>query len=239
MHNFQEKAKYYDLLYKEKNYAEEIQYVLSFLDVPSIREIIDFGCGTGGHLIHLENQFEVQGYDISTEMIQFAKEKLSTKKLFACPIEVISGNQADLIYSLFHVINYQTTDLALHAFFKSAYENLSNNGILCFDFWNKKMVDIDPPISRKKTFEGKDGSIIRTSYPTEKMNGVFEILFHFQIDMFKKHHNFSETHKLKPYSKSKLTSVANAEGFKDISFYDWMNRTSLSNAWYGFALCKK
>ena len=48
---FQLYSKYYDLLYRDKDYAAEAAYVARTLRnaIPSARELLEFGSGTGRH----------------------------------------------------------------------------------------------------------------------------------------------------------------------------------------------
>jgi len=46
-------AAYYDLLYKEKNYAEEAEYIHGLIqkNTPGAKTILELGCGTGQHAV--------------------------------------------------------------------------------------------------------------------------------------------------------------------------------------------
>ena len=46
---FEDYAKYYNLLYQDKNYAEETDFVLGLLtnDNRALHSLLDLGCGTG------------------------------------------------------------------------------------------------------------------------------------------------------------------------------------------------
>nr|MBA2706707.1 SAM-dependent methyltransferase [Gemmatimonadaceae bacterium] len=48
-------SRYYDLLYRDKDYAAESAYVASLLAVhaPGARSILEIGCGTGAHAAEL------------------------------------------------------------------------------------------------------------------------------------------------------------------------------------------
>jgi SAM-dependent methyltransferase len=60
MNTFGERySKLYDLLYKDKNYQEEFQYVLGVLEKHASNEVIsilDIGCGTGKYLKLFKNR---------------------------------------------------------------------------------------------------------------------------------------------------------------------------------------
>jgi predicted TPR repeat methyltransferase len=73
MENFKLYSKYYDLLYKDKDYKVESEYVLSVLNrfkSVEINSIIELGCGSGGHAQYLaKKNLRVTGLDQSAEMI--------------------------------------------------------------------------------------------------------------------------------------------------------------------------
>ena len=60
-------AQYYDLLYREKDYPGEVDYVDALIKkyaVNDARTILDLGCGTGGHAILLARKgYRVTGVD--------------------------------------------------------------------------------------------------------------------------------------------------------------------------------
>lgn len=66
-----------------KNYLKEV--------IPPDKRILDFGCGTGEILAHLNPQKGV-GYDISSKMLKIAKEKFANNKnlRFATSLNQIS-----------------------------------------------------------------------------------------------------------------------------------------------------
>ena len=73
-------AHYYELLYSDKNYEKEVDYIKSFLSNYQNKEssILDLGCGTGNHAeIFASSGYSCTGIDSSKEMINIAKEKLS------------------------------------------------------------------------------------------------------------------------------------------------------------------
>ena len=72
---YKEFAKYYDIFYKNKNYAKETEFLINFINQND--KIIDVGCGTGLHASLLQqNGFKVDGLDLNKEMLNIAKTRI-------------------------------------------------------------------------------------------------------------------------------------------------------------------
>lgn len=66
-------SKYYDLLYRDKNYQEETEYIHRLIQKYQTyaKEILELGCGTGRHAELLsEKGYLLYGIDRSKEMVQ-------------------------------------------------------------------------------------------------------------------------------------------------------------------------
>jgi len=73
-------ASYYDLLYRDKDYAGESRYVLDLLAQQGIPggQLLELGCGTGRHAEHFGSAgFRVHGIDLSEKMVARAEERMS------------------------------------------------------------------------------------------------------------------------------------------------------------------
>ena len=71
-------ARYYDLLYGDKDYAGEAEYVAahSRKQVPQAKRILELGCGTGSHAEHLVRMgYSVHGVDMSEAMLARAEAR--------------------------------------------------------------------------------------------------------------------------------------------------------------------
>ena len=157
MDQFKEYSNYYDLLYKDKDYIIEIEYlnkIIASLFEKNI-SILDIGCGTGIHANLLrEKGHTVHGMDISEDMLENAKTN------FCKDIDFTLGDirdfkinkKFDLISSLFHVMSYQTTNQDLENSFKAINDHLNPNGYFIFDCWYGPAVINDKPIVRVKKF---------------------------------------------------------------------------------------
>jgi hypothetical protein len=63
---------YYDLLYEEKNYAKEVEFVSAIIrrHAPDAKTMLDLGCGTGRHAWGFTQKgYKVTGLDRSAEML--------------------------------------------------------------------------------------------------------------------------------------------------------------------------
>lgn len=81
---FDDYAAYYDLLYNDKDYHSEVEYISSLIEKIGIKaagSLLDIGCGTGKHAAEfIECGYEVFGVDLSSEMLRIAKENVPNCK---------------------------------------------------------------------------------------------------------------------------------------------------------------
>ena len=174
---FDEYSGYYDLLNKNKNYQAECEYVLELLGVDDDRNlnILELGCGTGGHAEILAKMgHTVTGIDLSRSMLERATSRLHS--LPAAAAERVRFLQADIrdyrdsqkydvVMSLFHVFSYQVHNSDLQQALSTAAAHLEEGGMLVFDFWHGPGVLRDLPQSRQLKMENGDLSVTRWAEP--------------------------------------------------------------------------
>jgi len=174
MNVFKNYANYYNLLYKDKNYQKEVDYVDSIIKKhnKTAFDVLDLGCGTGNHDFLLAKKgYNVTGIDISEDMTKVAlKRKIENKvdniEFFNQDIRNINLNkQYDIIISLFHVISYQTTNEDLIKVFNGVAKHLKNGGLFIFDCWYGPTVLTDRPVTRIKRLEDENIHVTRLAEP--------------------------------------------------------------------------
>ncbi|WP_148784928.1 class I SAM-dependent DNA methyltransferase, partial [Campylobacter concisus] len=162
-------SKYYDLLYEDKNYFDEVEYI-DFLikkNCQSAKTLLDMGCGTGKHAELLcEKGYKVHGIDLSEGMLKVAnKRKIGKEDRLDFSHSSIQNlnidKKFDVITSLFHVMSYQNTNSELLKAFEVAKKHLNTHGIFIFDFWYGPAVLTDLPMVRIKRLENKNIKITR------------------------------------------------------------------------------
>src|SRR6187200_623757 len=117
---FREYAEYYDILYKDKDYSGEVDFVLDCLGpVPPGAELLELGSGTGRHAESLAKRgLGVTGVDMSAEMVEQARRRFvglpPTSKAPAFAVgdlrSVRLNRKFDVVISLFHVFSYQVSN---------------------------------------------------------------------------------------------------------------------------------
>jgi SAM-dependent methyltransferase len=170
-------ALYYDLLYRDKDYAVEAEYVARTIRsvIPDARSILELGSGTGrhGHLLAAEG-FIVRGIERSPDMVALARSAsgplaAKTVNSFSCDVgdarSVRLEASFDAVIALFHVVSYQTTDADLQATFATAAIHLRPGGVFLFDVWHGPAVLAQRPEQRVKKTSEDDLEIIRTARP--------------------------------------------------------------------------
>lgn len=235
---FSNYAKYYNLLYKDKDYTGEVEYVHNLIQEyrPGATSILDLGCGTGRHDFLLAGKgYSVTGVDMSEEMLAVANSQrsvsldtsqLSTLIFHHGDIRTIRLNRTfDVIISLFHVMSYQTTNEDLAAAFATAKAHLRPGGIFIFDCWYGPAVLTDRPVVRIKRLENEDIAVTRIAEPVMHANeNTVDVNYH----MFVKDktegriEEFTETHHMRYLFMLEINQMLRAAELTQVSCEEWM-----------------
>jgi SAM-dependent methyltransferase len=174
-------SRYYDLLYRDKNYRGEADYVLSLVrrfHTAGGKSLLELGCGTGRHAaLFREAGYEVTGVDMSGTMLALArKNNPDIAFAQADARQVRLDRKFDIVTSLFHVASYQTGNADFSAYLESVRTHLAPGGVFIFDYWHGPGVLTDLPQRREKRLEDANLKIVRfatpTLYPAENVVNV-------------------------------------------------------------------
>jgi SAM-dependent methyltransferase len=175
-------SRYYDLLYRDKDYAGEAAYVANLIrhHNPFAREILEIGCGTGAHAAEWARMgFDVAGVDRSEGMLEAADARRSSLVPdIAARLSFIEGDartvrvgrRFDVVASLFHVMSYQTTNNDIAAAFTTAREHLRPGGVFIFDCWYGPAVLRQWPSVTRKNLSDDATIVERTAVPVVHAN---------------------------------------------------------------------
>lgn len=237
MNIFGNYARYYDLLYKDKNYAGEADYIDSLLrfHAPGCASILELGCGSGIHASLLTQKgYEVHGVDLSPDMLKIAMERVeplagkSGKRISFAGGDVRSyrtDRKFDAVISLFHVMSYQTRQEDLHAAFETARFHMAPGAIFIFDFWYGPAVLTDRPAVRVKRLEDEKIKVARIAEPSMHPNENC-VDVNYQIFVADKAsgrvEDLNETHKMRYLFLPEIDSLMENYGMMRLRAEEWM-----------------
>jgi len=230
-------ARYYDLLYRDKDYAGEAEYVAARIrqQAPQAKRIMELGCGTGAHAEHLARMgYIVHGVDMSETMLARAEARR-----VALPAEVSAhltfssgdmrtvrtGEVYDTVISLFHVISYQTADADLEAAFETVSVHLKAGGLFLFDFWFGPAVLAQKPEVRVKRLEDDDIKVTRIAEPVmHERDNVVDVNYQVSIEVIKSGQveQVKETHKMRYLFLPEITRLLDSYQLEMIDAREWL-----------------
>lgn len=152
-------AAYYDRLYAQKDYRAEVAFAALLWakhGPPSVRRVLDLGCGTGGHAAVLaERGVHVTGVDRAPAMLTQARAKVPEATFVEGDVRMVRlGQTFDAAICMFAVVAYQTTAGEQRALYRTACEHLAPGGLFLFDGWFGPAVLRDPPGKRSRPAGG-------------------------------------------------------------------------------------
>lgn len=252
---FDKYAQYYDLLYKDKNYLGEVEYIESQINKyrSGASTILDLGCGSGKHAVYFaEHGFSVYGVDQSEQMIYAANQnksyltaEISNRLMFRpSDIKAVALNRTfDVVTSLFHVVSYQIYNSDLQNMFSVAANHLETGGIFIFDCWYGPAVLTDPPQVRVKRVQNEKLDVLRIAEPTMHSDkNVVELIFSICVTdrQSKSVEHITEVHEMRYLFKPEIELLLSLTDLRLIDAQQWMTGKSLDfNSWYGCFIAQK
>ncbi|PWS26426.1 SAM-dependent methyltransferase [Pedobacter yonginense] len=223
-------SSYYDLLYKDKDYEQEVDYILDLINryQDHTTNIIEFGSGTGKHASILASKgFDVVGIEPSEEMIKIANAKSKSNLSFVqSSIESYNGlKHFDVAISLFHVMSYLTTNEDLKKAFANVNNSLKTGGIFIFDIWYSPAVLTQLPEKRTKSIENEVIKVLRHATPEIHWNSnVIDVNYHIEVldKMTNTSTYFDEIHKMRHFSIPEIKLLADVSGFKVVANHEFL-----------------
>jgi len=184
-------TRYYDLLYSDKNYPAECDLVEDvFKSFASQRPatILDAGCGSGGHAIHLAQRgYDIVGLDRSPSLLQIARKRSDEAGLRTQFHEgdlrtFELGRQFDACISMFAVMGFQLKNSDVQQALRQIRKHLTPGAIFLFDVWHGSAVLLHGVEKRLKLLE-KDGlRLYRFATPTlDPMSHTNEVNQHLLV----------------------------------------------------------
>lgn len=227
-------SQYYDLLYSDKDYISEVDYVDELIKSHSknVKTLLDMGCGTGKHAeLFCEKGYKVHGIDLSEDMLKIANQRRKGKEdnlsfSHSNIQELNLSDKFDVVVSLFHVMSYQNSNEQLIKAFEVAKNHLNNDGIFIFDFWYGPAVLKDLPTTRVKRLENENIKVTRIAEPIiHPQENIVDVNYDVFIEDKKTKEvvEKKELHKMRYFFDTELEMIFEKVGFSIIQKYEWMS----------------
>ena len=140
---------YYDAIYEWKDYEAESRRVHELVGEygrSSGRRLLDMACGTGAHLVHLADHYEVEGADHDPSMLELARAKLPGVPFHVADMRNGHVGEFDVVLCLFSSIGYMKDLEQLREACRNLSGQLVAGGVLLLE-----------PFIRPEAF--RDGSV--------------------------------------------------------------------------------
>lgn len=217
---YSESARYYDKLYGNKDYPGEADKLVSLIR-ENLRSggnrLLDVACGTGRHIEHFKEHFEVEGLDINPDLLSLARQRDPGVPFYQGDMTTFDlGRTYDVITCLFSSIGYLKTLEQVARAVACMVRHLAPGGLLIIEPWftpgawrpgTVHALFIDEPelkIARVNT-SGAEG---RLSY--------FDL--HYLVGTPEKTEHFVERHELGLFETDEMRGVLEAAGL--VVYYD-------------------
>jgi len=243
---FQRYSAYYDLLYRDKDYAAEAAYIGQTLRAasPRLRSVLELGSGTGKHgRLLAALGLEVFGVERSAHMVEQARRAVAQTGVagsFACTMgdarTVALGRTFDSVISLFHVVSYQTTNEEVLQTFATAHKHVEEGGFFFFDCWHGPAVLRERPVVRVKRVEDESTRLTRIAEPVLDSNACTVTVNYTVIAEGKQSghvETFGESHHMRYFFPTEISLIAAQVGFTRRKSEEFLTRCPPSEHTWG------
>lgn len=241
---FDEYARYYDLIYADKDYDGEAKYINSVL-IKALGDkhppVLELGCGTGKHAALLADMgYTICGIERSENMLAQARKRAEGKSGLSFVCSDIRAFKLEKTFgaalALFHVMSYQTSTEDFIAVLKCVREHLDDGGIFVFDTWYGPAVLTERPEYRIKRLEDEHCRVTRIAEPVLHEN---ENIVDVNYDVFVEDKStgtikeFQEVHNMRYYFLSEISLMLDLCGFSMETAVEFLTGKELSGKTWG------
>jgi SAM-dependent methyltransferase len=255
---FQDYAKFYDLLYQDKEYHKECSFIISLLTqiAPKAKKILELGSGTGRHgRLLAQDGYQIHGIERSQNMIEVGKaseseaspQRSSSNGFFSCirgdALTTQVGSEFDVALALFHVFSYQMKDEQAVEMFSNAHRHLKNGGVFILDYWFAPAVHQIVPAIKVKRVMNDVLAITRIAEPdySPQSNHIDVNYLTYAEDLLSGEiQKNEECHAMRAFEIEEIEAFANLCGFELIKSAGWMTSSLPSTkTWSAYSIFKK
>jgi SAM-dependent methyltransferase len=207
-------ADLYDLLYSWKDYAAEAATIREAITRrrPTATTLLDVACGTGRHLEHLREWYQVAGVDAEPQMLDAARRRLGDVALYQGDMRDFElARQFDVVTCLFSSIGYMQTSRDLTRALSNMARHLTADGLLIVEPWLSAEDFTEGHIAGPMIGEGDGIKVARMN--DARIEGRLSVMeFHYLVGRPGGIEHFTETHALGLYSADEYLGALESAG---------------------------
>lgn len=234
MHQFYKHPKYYDIAFT-RNTKDDIiffEYCFQRYSNVVVKRVLEPACGSGMFLESLPKYgFYILGYDLSSAMVEYVKEKLKISGLTVNQADIIEGNMKnmrfdnkfDAAFICINSLGYLRSDEDISSHFRAMAESLKKGGIYIVEI-SCKCEDIKSEKKPDEIWYAKENDIDLELTWAIKWYDVENRIRHVDFRMLGKDNGnefiIEEEHELRLWIFDDFKHFANSNGFEIVGIYN-------------------
>ncbi len=212
---FTQSAELYDAVYASKDYGEEVQRLEALIrqhrNSPGNR-LLDVGCGTGGHLVHLRQRYAVEGLDLDEGMLAVARRRLPGVPFHhGDMLDFDLGSRYDVVVCLFSAIGYASTLPQMRQAVATMAGHLLPGGVLAIEPWLPPET-WRPGLPHAVFVDRPDLKVARMNVSAPAVDNISVLDFHYMVADASGVREFTERHALGLFSHEQYLKAFAAAG---------------------------
>ena len=210
---FTRSARFYDAIYSFKDYGKEAARIDALIRErrPNARTLLDVACGTGLHLKHLSERYEVEGLDLDPELLKLARERLDDVPLHERDMRDFDlGHRFDAVTCLSSSVGYAKTEHELRRALAAMARHLEPGGVLLVEPWLTPEAYHTPHLG--SVFVDEDELAIARMNIAEYGNGTSVMVFHYLVGTPQGVEHFEERHELGLFTHEQYLAAIRTAG---------------------------
>jgi ubiquinone/menaquinone biosynthesis C-methylase UbiE len=136
---YTKEAAYYDAIYSFKDYEREADYLHELIEQHRTRaggSLLDVACGTGSFIGPLQLYYNIEGVDLSPDMLKVARERYPDVPFHEADMADFElGKRFDVVICMGSAIGYMKTVPRLQQAVASMAKHLQYSGVLVVEPW--------------------------------------------------------------------------------------------------------
>ncbi len=213
---FEDSAPHYDALYAWKDYEQEAKNATEWIQRhhSGARSLLDVACGTGEHLLHFSQNFEVTGLDCNPDFLRLAADKLPSATWVHGDMKSFTlERRFDVVTCLFGSIGYLTGDGEMQQAVDCMARHCEDGGLLLLEGWlspEQYRTDGQPWML---TVDREDLKVCRMNV-CERRGDISVLEMHYLVGAGGSVRHYTELHELRLYTEAEYEEALRRSGFE-------------------------